>query len=304
MGERRRELSEAGIERALLALRHHLEYPPTPPLARSVRRALEGPRPRSRPWATGLPGRRGLAVTLAALLLVVTLALAPPVRVVAERLGLRGIFLVELAPSSGMPLISDPAATSAPPATPSPTPGDRRMGERSGEAMASPTPSDPGRALRLGEPVTMDEARRRAPYRILVPTLPELGEPDLVYVSGPGNAPRVALIYEARPGLPAVEETGVGLLVVQFRGDLEPGTFGKGLGPGARLEAVVVDGDRGFWIEGQAHLFFYRDEHGQFREETFRLAANTLLWERGDLTLRLEGALSKDEALRIATSMR
>ena len=33
-----------------------------------------------------------------------------------------------------------------------------------------------------------------------------------------------------------------------------------------------------------------------------RLAGNTLLWERQSLTLRLEAAIDRDTALRIATS--
>jgi hypothetical protein len=39
-------------------------------------------------------------------------------------------------------------------------------------------------------------------------------------------------------------------------------------------------------------------------DERIRLARNTLLWEHGPLTLRLEGDLSLAEALRIARSFR
>jgi hypothetical protein len=35
-----------------------------------------------------------------------------------------------------------------------------------------------------------------------------------------------------------------------------------------------------------------------------RLAGNTVLWERNGLTLRIEDALSRDQTLRIAESMR
>lgn len=61
----------------------------------------------------------------------------------------------------------------------------------------------------------------------------------------------------------------------------------------------------GYWIDGEPHLFFsYRDERGQLRQDRSRLAGNVLLWERGDLTLRIEGNLTKVEALRIAESVR
>jgi hypothetical protein len=43
-----------------------------------------------------------------------------------------------------------------------------------------------------------------------------------------------------------------------------------------------------------------RDPSGRLRDDAARLAGKTLLWEHGELTLRLEGDLSKAEALRIA----
>ena len=69
-------------------------------------------------------------------------------------------------------------------------------------------------------------------------------------------------------------------------------------------EVAVGDGrGRALWIEGEPHLFFYRDRDGQVRDESVRLAGNVLLWERGELTLRLEGAIARDEAIRIAASV-
>ena len=107
-----------------------------------------------------------------------------------------------------------------------------------------------------------------------------------------------------RPGLPTATETGVGLLLTQFQGSLEPTFFGKGLPPGARLEQVTMAGRPAYWIEGRPHFFFYRDQSGRQIDERFRLAANVLLWEQDGLTLRIEGAFSKEEALRIAASVR
>ncbi len=54
--------------------------------------------------------------------------------------------------------------------------------------------------------------------------------------------------------------------ITQFRGELAPGFFMKGRGPGTRLEGVRVNEARGFWTEGQAHMRFYRDAAGQARE--------------------------------------
>ena len=67
---------------------------------------------------------------------------------------------------------------------------------------------------------------------------------------------------------------------------------------------ISVNGGPGYWIEGEPHLFFYRDRSGNVRDETIRLAGNVLLWEQGELTLRLEGDLRLPQALRIAKSFR
>lgn len=277
MADRPWQPSDAELERALADLGKRVAYPPTPDLSRVVRSRLEATprRPGSalldRLWP--IPSRlwRPLVVAALALLLLggSLLTLSPAARTaVAERLGLRGIAIVH-----------------------QPT-------------VLTPTTGPVAASLHLGERVSLDEARRRVAYPVVAPTLPELGTPDEIYVDESVGGGQVALVYRARPGLPAAAETGVGLLVTQFRGDLDPGIFGKGLGPDTRLEQVTVNGGRGFWIEGKPHLFYYRDANGDDRSERVRLAGNVLLWEQGDLTLRLEGAPSKDEAMRIAASIR
>ena len=55
------------------------------------------------------------------------------------------------------------------------------------------------------------------------------------------------------------------------------------------------------WLE-EPHVLAFVDRDGNFRESTARLAGKTLIWQQGDVTLRLEGELSMEEALRIARS--
>jgi hypothetical protein len=69
------------------------------------------------------------------------------------------------------------------------------------------------------------------------------------------------------------------------------------------VSAVTVDGERGLWFQGR-HQYAYADRDGNIRSDSVRTAGNVLLWRRGDLLLRLEGARSKQEALRIARSVR
>jgi hypothetical protein len=62
------------------------------------------------------------------------------------------------------------------------------------------------------------------------------------------------------------------------------------------VEAVDVGGARGIWFAGP-HVVI--ELAGQPR-----LATSALLWERNGLLLRLEGRLTKQQALQIARSVR
>ena len=106
---------------------------------------------------------------------------------------------------------------------------------------------------------------------------------------GGGSA---SLVYLARPGLPAATR-GVGALLTMLPGG-DPLIVKKLLGAGTSVESVDVDGGFGVFVSGDAHLVVPPN----------RLAGNTLLWVRGDTTYRLETALGRDAALRLARSVR
>jgi hypothetical protein len=271
----RRDLAD--VERALADLAASLESPPTPDLAAAVTARLEegperAPTPRARRWRWPAGWRRLAVAGLAAVLLAAAVLVASPGtrEAVARRLGLRGIGVQ----------IGGP-----PPPTVTTAPGARLD-------------------LGLGERVSLEEARRRVGFPVLVPGTGGLGQPDAVFVSE--NVPmggRVDLVWRARPGLPASAFTDAGLLITQFRGEPTPEFLKKVTGAGI-VEFVEVGGEPGYFFSGEPHFFTYRDAAGNLRDEQTRLAGNTLIWQRGDLTLRLEGELSKEEAVRIAESMR
>jgi hypothetical protein len=144
--------------------------------------------------------------------------------------------------------------------------------------------------LVLGERTSLADARRRSGHPVLVPAD---AEPDAVYLDTASPGSPVALVYGTL-GEPR-------LLVLQFRA---APLIQKTLGADTRVERVDVNGGQGLWIEGARHEFAFRTVERDFVTDTQRLAGNTLLWTRGPLTLRLEGDLSKAEALRIARSMR
>jgi len=145
--------------------------------------------------------------------------------------------------------------------------------------------------LDLGRRLTLGKARRRAPW-LVVPTAKGVGPPDRVYFSTRLPGGEVSLLW----GTPRE----VHLLLSEFRGQA---FIEKLIEPGTEVERVTVDGNPGAWL-GEPHVFVYRDRNGRVRDGTARLAGSTLLWQQGEVLLRLEGDLSKQEALRIARSSR
>ena len=57
-------------------------------------------------------------------------------------------------------------------------------------------------------------------------------------------------------------------------------------------------------MEGADHVIRVVRESGTWRELPVRVTGGVLIWTSGDVTLRLEGDLSKDEALTIAERIR
>jgi hypothetical protein len=139
--------------------------------------------------------------------------------------------------------------------------------------------------LGLGREVTLNEARRRAPWA-LVPD----SKPDSVYVSESLPGGRVSLLW----GTPA----NVRLLLTEFSGQ---SYIEKVVESDAKVERAQV-GNGGAWFQGP-HIVMFQDRNGNFRESRARLAGSTLVWQIRDVTLRLEGRLTKDEALRIARTV-
>jgi hypothetical protein len=166
-----------------------------------------------------------------------------------------------------------------------------------------PQPSRFGRGVVLGDPVTLAQARRRADFPVGVPA--ELGEPDAVFFyDHPVMGPRVDMTYRPRPGLERSGTTGVGLLVTEMKAVATP-VIEKAVGLGANVDQFTLDGDPAVFISGRPHGFAYTAPNGETQFEEQRLAGNTLLVDRSDgVLLRLEGELDREEAIRIARSVR
>lgn len=125
-----------------------------------------------------------------------------------------------------------------------------------------------------------------APFPLLRPAV--LGEPDGIYREGE----IVTLLYGTRERVRA--------LVTEIADSgFTPAVGKKLLEAGTRVEFVPIRGSAGpaLWITGEPHVVLLPGGPG-------RLAANTLIWPRGRLTLRLEGAETLQQARAIAESFR
>jgi hypothetical protein len=144
--------------------------------------------------------------------------------------------------------------------------------------------------LGVGEKVGLEDARRRVNFAVRVPTLRRYADPE-VYYGEPLPGGQVSFVYGS-PDKPQLLITQVAAI----------GALQKLVGSATRVEMVSTDDAHGVWIEGERHALFYP---GASREEPFRLVGNTLVLERTDgVTVRIEADISKEEALRIARSMR
>jgi hypothetical protein len=174
-----------------------------------------------------------------------------------------------------------------------------------------PTPSTQspgalGANLNLGTRVaTVTGAQRQLSWKITVPS--SLGRPDAVYVKlekdgGPSQG-EVTLVYASAPGVSASALTGVAVLVTEARGSVNEIFFQKMLGPEATVEPVSVRGHSGYWVSGHPHDFVFVGPDGRVQQETLRLATNTLILDVDGTVVRIEGDMSKDQALAIAGAL-
>jgi hypothetical protein len=144
----------------------------------------------------------------------------------------------------------------------------------------------PSAPLDLGNPLSLAEARRTLHFRPLTSAL--LGDPDRITWDGH----QLWFVYG-----------DIRLLVSQFEAGGVQVYIKKLAEPGTTITPVVVDGGSGFFLSGARH-FLYMAPTRIVLDERIRLARNTLLWEQGPVTLRLEGDLTLSKALQIARSFR
>ena len=130
-----------------------------------------------------------------------------------------------------------------------------------------------------GSPSTRPSAARRGSF-------PD-SEPDSVWLNESLPGGKVSLLW----GTPS----NVRLLLAEVTGRAY---IEKIIGGDSQVERVDI-GSAGAWFQGP-HVVMFQDRDGRFHDSQARLAGSTLVWQDGDVTLRLEGRLTEAEALRIA----
>jgi hypothetical protein len=255
------------LEEGLTALASAIEWPPTPTLRVSVLPIYGGVARTAR--RRGYP-RWALAAAAALLIVATLLAYTPSRNAIAGWLNLH----------ANIQRVQHPP-------TPSPLP-----------------PGQLGSNLDLGTAMTLAGAQAQVEWKVAVP--PSLGSPDAVYVKLPPTGPtqgEVTLVYAERPGINVSGKTGVAVLVTEARGTVEEIFFRKTLGPDTTIEQVTIKGHAGYWISGHPHDFAFADANGGFYAESLRLATNTLIFDNHGTIVRIEGDMTKTQALQIAGSL-
>jgi hypothetical protein len=140
----------------------------------------------------------------------------------------------------------------------------------------------------LGRPASLAGAQREVGFRLALPVLPARPR---VYVLGNSLA-TVILRVHGRP-----------VLLSEFRSTSD--AFLKKLTIGATtVEPARFGRASGLWIEGAPHTITYFNRAFGLRETPILVRGNVLLWLHGPLTLRLEGKLTKAQAVDFARSIR
>ena len=252
-------MTRADVERSLIALGSTLEYPSAPPMAPTVTARLLAERAAARrPAFPGLAlWPRRRVLLLAAAVVVLLLAGTA----VAARLAI-GAIEIRVIP--------------APPAS-------------------TPTAVESGAPL--GERVTLEGARARVSFPVVLPAA--LGPPAEVHVAESGFSSRiVVLVWEANASHPRIEGTPWSTILMELPGSQEP-LASKEILVETTLLAVQVGSHDAFWISGPHQLYLLTPEG----EQRFTVTGNVLLWEQDGTTLRLETALPKAEAVALAESI-
>jgi hypothetical protein len=157
-------------------------------------------------------------------------------------------------------------------------------------APAPPPAAAPGGAA-VGGPgtvVSVADARSRVPFALGVPA--GLGDPDRVVLTTDGPAEYTVV---------SMDWLADGIRLDQFAGRVDPIVVKR---YGSQVEWLDVAGGYGVWL-AEPHQLEYIGPDGTPRVESTRASGPSLVWQRGGVTLRLEGVPTAERAVALADSV-
>ena len=269
------------LEEQLQLAARSFNYPPTPDIAGAVRERLARETrgiPKSSPTVRSRP-------RLAWVALAVVVALLLSLSVPEVQAFVRSILRI-----GSIEIVVE---TPTPAGTPGPTPinsDPTNMGLTRVPTLGPMSISD-----LMGE-TTLADLQSRLGRNILMPgDPPDLGLPDKVYAQY--WAGTIIILVWLEPG----SQDRARLILYQVSSD----AFGeKAAGETTFVQETTVNGKPAAWVTGP-HVLRFLDSSGYIDMQARRFVdGNVLVWEQAGTTYRLESALSLEEAVRVAESLR
>ena len=164
------------------------------------------------------------------------------------------------------------------------------------DPRTNPTPS-PSASQPFGELLTRAEATQLLGDDLALPTA--LGPPDRLWAdevfTEAGEVVRITAAWGPRSDLPAIEGSRWGAVLMRFEGNADQ-AFKDVYEETGVIEQAFVDGREATWTSGP-HVLHLLTGDGVV---DLPVEGNVLLWRDGIYTMRLETAISKGGAERIA----
>ena len=157
-----------------------------------------------------------------------------------------------------------------------------------------------GQRLALGDEVKPDDPRIR--IAVVVPHVAGFAGAPQWWFDGRATD-QISLTFPPQADLPEIGNSGVGLLIQEFDGQGEE-TVRKYVTTSTNAERVHIGSSNGVFLSGGDHALFYLDRNGRYVTSPGRLVGNALIFQRGDLTIRIEAQLPRAQMLQVASSLR
>ena len=157
------------------------------------------------------------------------------------------------------------------------------------------------RRLQLGPRISLAKAREDLGVDVSPPTA--LGKPDGIFEDLLESGVDITFLYEPRT---TDERIGVRrrVLVSVVRGTIDKTVIGKTVDATTKKTPLVIDGEFALLLTGAPHMMvLFRSPDGGYDQTYARLAGTTLLWQRENVLVRVEGELPRARLIAIARSV-